>query len=97
VPVSVPKAGFRAQRCVADLGSESRGAELSFSKVVSVEFCSSRYLLEYVQRKRLRPPPDYFVNGQAFHETAARMYRGLSRGKPPDEADLLDFLARRVT
>jgi len=69
---------------------------LSLSKVVSVEFCSNRYLLEYVQRRRLRPPPDYFVNGQAFHETAARMYRGLARGKPPDEADLLDFLARRV-
>lgn len=24
------------------------------------------------------------------------MYRGLSRGNPPDEADLLGFLGRRV-
>lgn len=95
--MSVPKAGFPAPRCGADLGSESWGAELRFSKVLSVEFCTCRYLLEYVEGRRLRPPPDYFVIGQAFHETAARMYRGLSRGKPPDEADLLDFLVRRVT
>jgi len=70
---------------------------ISFSKVVSVEFCSYRYLLEYVKRRRLRPPPAYFANGQAFHETAARMYRSLSRGTSPDETDLLQFLARRAT
>ena len=69
---------------------------ISFSKVVSVGFCSYRYLLEYVERRTLYPPPDYFVNGNAFHETAARMYRGLLRGQPVDEAELLTFLARQV-
>jgi predicted RecB family nuclease len=69
---------------------------ISFSKVSSVEFCSYRYLLEYVDRKRLRPAPDYFVNGRAFHEAAARVYRRLARGMPPDVTDLLQFLTRRV-
>lgn len=39
---------------------------LSFSKLVSVEFCSNRYLLEYVERKRLRPPPDFFCQRAGF-------------------------------
>ena len=39
-------------------------AYLSFSKVSSLEFCPQRYLLEYVQGKRLRPEPTYFKKGR---------------------------------
>ena len=69
---------------------------LSFSKVTCVEFCSYRYLLEYVQLRRPTPTPDYFLKGQAFHEAVARLYRIVSRRRLPDEAALLARLTKRV-
>lgn len=69
---------------------------LSFSKVTCVEFCGYRYLLEYVKLQRPRPEPDYFVKGQAFHETVASLYRDLTQGRPADESTLLDVLSRTL-
>ncbi len=65
---------------------------LSFSKVGCVEFCGYRYLLEYVKLKRPSPEPDYFVKGQAFHETVASLYRDRTQGRPADAEGLLALL-----
>lgn len=65
---------------------------LSFSKTACVEFCGYRYLLEYVKLKRPSPEPDYFVKGQAFHETVASLYRDRTQGRPADADPLLPLL-----
>jgi len=67
-----------------------------FSKVACVEFCGYRYLLEYVQLKRTSPEPDYFVKGQAFHETVASLYRDLAQGRTADTDSLLARLGQTL-
>lgn len=69
---------------------------LSFSKITSVEFCPQRYLLEYVERKRLVPEPAYFRKGRLFHELAARIYRANRRRREPDVENLHALLARKA-
>lgn len=54
---------------------------LSFSKVSTLESCEYRYLLEYVERVKLRPQPEYFAKGGLFHQAMARHYREMRRGR----------------
>ena len=75
---------------------DRRGKQyLSFSKLNSLEFCPYRYFLEYVKGWKLRPEPDYFIKGRAFHEVVARMYRKLSKKNEIDEDELQRFLERK--
>ena len=67
---------------------------LSFSKIACVEFCGYRYLLEYVKLEAPCPTPDYFVKGQAFHETVAVLYRDLALKRPVDTERLLKLLGK---
>jgi hypothetical protein len=69
---------------------------LSWSKVAAVEFCETRYLLEFVQRLRLVPRPFYFVKGEVFHIAAARIYRDLAAGRRPSLARLDRFVDSRL-
>ncbi len=69
---------------------------LSFSKISTVEFCPQRYLLEYVERVKLRPEPGYFVKGRLFHEAAAKLHRARMRGRRVSLDRLIDPVARRM-
>jgi len=71
-------------------------AYLSFSKVSTVEFCPQRYLLEYVQRVKLRPEPKYFVKGRLFHEAAAKLHRARMRGRRVFLDQLIKPVERRM-
>ena len=72
--MSVPKARFRARRCSAALGNESRGAELSFSKVVSVEFCSYRWVNDLTKiRKPAFQRQQVQLGRNAWREAICRM------------------------
>jgi ATP-dependent exoDNAse (exonuclease V) beta subunit len=68
------------QRLTKDLNR--RGERfLSYSKVSTVESCEYRYLLEYVERVKLDPQPEYFAKGHLFHQAMARHYRERARGR----------------
>jgi len=71
-------------------------AYLSFSKVSTVEFCPQRYLLEYVQRVKLRPEPKYFIKGRLFHEAAAKLHRARMRGRRVSLDQLIKPVERRM-
>lgn len=69
---------------------------LSFSKVASVEFCPQQYLLEYVERVKLRPEPGYFVKGRLLHEAAAKLHRARMRGRRASLDQLVMPVERRL-
>ena len=77
-------AGFRRSFVAFARHLDATGVRyLSFSKVVTVEFCRHRHRLECVLRERLAEKPAYFLKGEVFHAAAARIYRGLAAGKTP--------------
>jgi len=69
---------------------------LSFSKVSSVTFCSQRYLLEYVERRKLSPEPTYFVKGRLLHEAAAKLHRAHRRGRRMSLDQAMKTVRRRL-
>ncbi len=71
-------------------------AYLSFSKIACVEFCEYRYFLEYVKLEAPIPTPDYFIKGQAFHETVAVLYRDLALNRPVDTERLVKLLGKTL-
>jgi predicted RecB family nuclease len=74
---------------------DRRGASyLAYTQVSALEFCPYRYYLEFVERVKLRPQPDYYVKGHIFHEAAARYYRGLARNRSVSVETLHAFIDR---
>lgn len=53
---------------------------LSFSQITTIEFCETRYQLQYIEMRELEPTPTYFVKGKAMHELIADTYRGMQNG-----------------
>jgi hypothetical protein len=71
-------------------------AYISFSKISTVESCPQRYLLEYVERVKLRPEPKYYVKGRLFHEAAAKLHRARMRGRRASLDQLIKPVERRM-
>jgi len=71
-------------------------AYLSFSKISTLECCPQRYLLEYVERVKLRSEPKYLVKGWLFHEAAARLHRARMRSRRVSLDQLIKPVERRL-
>lgn len=78
-----------ADAFVSTLKNE-RIPHLSFSQITTIEFCETRYHLQYIEMQAPDPTPTYFLKGKVMHELIAETYRCMQSGKrgdmqPPDE------------
>jgi hypothetical protein len=58
---------------------------LSYSKIVSHEYCPQKYFLEYVRKLRIKLEPSYFIDPAFMQKCHACQFKTLCREQPGPE------------